>query len=133
MCPKRNLRVCPPTLPPRWTTTSMVCRNALHERDCSGDSEIAIDRAGDGVYSTGPHFFSQGSTPCLDRVKTCQTRRRASSTSRTSQCLNEWRIAVTTTTPPAHDVAILPLAPHPGSAPYTTWAIYPPDVRLTFW
>jgi len=34
---------------------------------------------------------------------------------------------------PAHDVAILPLAPHPGRAPYTTWAMYPPAVRLTFW
>jgi hypothetical protein len=103
------------------------------EGDCSGDSGVEIDRAGDRFYTTGPNLLSQGSTPCLDRVNTCQTRRRASSTSRTSQCLNEWRTAVTTTTPPAHDVAILPIATHPGSAPYTTWAIYPPDVRLTFW
>ena len=41
--------------------------------------------------------------------------------------------AVTTTTPPAHDVTTLPIATHPGSAPYTTLAICPPAVRLTCW
>jgi hypothetical protein len=34
---------------------------------------------------------------------------------------------------PAHDVAIWPIATHPGSAPYTIWAICPLDVRWSCW
>src|SRR5262249_38601169 len=51
--------------------------NTLFFRHCSEDSETAIDRAGNGFYSTGPNLFSQGSTPCSDRVNTCQIRPRA--------------------------------------------------------
>src|SRR5438270_883160 len=29
---------------------------------CSGDSEIAIDRASDGFYTTGPDLFLRGAT-----------------------------------------------------------------------
>src|SRR5712692_10478393 len=100
---------------------------------CSGDSEIAIDKAGNGFYSTGPHHFSQGSTPCLDRVNTCQTRRRVLSTSRTSQRRNLWLTTVTTSTPPVPDVAISALATHPANARYTTLAMYTPVVPWTFW
>jgi hypothetical protein len=43
------------------------------------------------------------------------------------------RTAGTSRKRPAHDVAIWPIATNPGSAPYTTWAICPLDVRLIFW
>ena len=84
-------------------------------RHCSGDSESAIDGAGKDFYATGPNLFSQGSILCWDRVHTYQTGLRALSTSRTSPGLPWWRTAVTTTTPPAHDVAIEPIATNPGS------------------
>src|SRR5712691_11607914 len=99
---------------------------------CSGDSEIAIDKAGNSFYSTGPHHFSQGSTPCLDRVNTCQTRRRVLSTSRTSQHLNVCLTAVTSSTRPAHDATSSPLATKRGSVRCTTSAISPRVARLTF-
>ena len=31
-------------------------------RHCSADSEIAIDRASDGFYTTGPDLFLRGAT-----------------------------------------------------------------------
>src|SRR5437870_5355826 len=102
-------------------------------RDCSGDSVITIDKAGDGFSSTGPHHFSQTSTGCLDHVHTYQTRRRVWSTATISHGLHRWRTAVTTPTPPAPAGAFLPLVTHPGTAPSTSWAMSPPDVRCTLW
>jgi hypothetical protein len=32
------------------------------KRHCSADSEIAIDRASDGFYTTGPDLFLRGAT-----------------------------------------------------------------------
>ena len=81
---------------------------------------------------TSQPSLAQGSTPCSDRVHTCQTRRKALSTSRISQGLSLWRTAVIMSTPPAHDVTIWPIATNAGNAPCTTWAICPPDVRWIF-
>ena len=36
-----------------------ICDNKRH---CSADSEIAIDRASDGFYTTGPDLFLRGAT-----------------------------------------------------------------------
>src|SRR5438093_4063809 len=92
-----------------------------------------MDRAGDRLYTTGPKLFFQRSQRCSDRVNTCQTPRRALSTSRTSQHPTWDFIAVTISKPPAHDVAISLLATHPASALCTTLAIYAPVARLTSW
>ena len=102
-------------------------------RDCSRDSGFDMDRAGDRFYTTGPKLFFQRSQRCSDRVNTCQTPRRALSTSRTSQHPTWDFIAVTISKPPAHDVAISLLATHPASALCTTLAIYAPVARLTSW
>jgi hypothetical protein len=102
-------------------------------RHCSRDSECDMDRPGDRFYTTGPHLFPQGSQGCLDRVHMYQIRRRGLSTSRTSQHLTMCRTAGTRSPRPAHDAPHSPLATKPDSAPDTTWAICPPDVRLIFW
>src|SRR5438132_4961652 len=49
---------------------------------------------------TSQPSLAQGSTPCSDRVHTCQTRRKALSTSRISQGLSLWRTAAIMSTPP---------------------------------
>src|SRR5438094_3723405 len=102
-------------------------------RDCSRDSGFDMDRAGDRFYTTGPKLFFQRSQRCSDRVNTCQTPRRALSTSRTSQHPTWDFIAVTISKPPAHDVAISLLATHPASALCPTLATYAPVARLTSW
>src|SRR5215831_2612513 len=61
-----------------------------------------------------------------------QTPPKVSRTLRTSHRLKPWRTAGTSRKRPAHDVAIWPIGTNPGSAPYTTWAICPLDVRLIF-
>src|SRR5438094_3743520 len=101
--------------------------------DCSRDSGFDMDGAGDRFYTTGPKLFFQRSQRCSDRVNTCQTPRRALSTSRTSQNTTWDFIAVTISKPPAHDVAISLLATHPASALCPTLATYAPVARLTSW
>ena len=79
-------------------------------RDCSPDSEVDRDRTGDRFYTTGPNLLSQGSSPCSDRVKTCQTPLKALSTSRTFPRRNLWRTTVTTRTPPVPEKKVC--SPH---------------------
>ena len=102
-------------------------------RHCSEDSEIDIDRTGGCFYTAGPNLLLKERNPCSDRVSMSQTPPKVSRTLRTSHRLNLWRTAGTSRKRPAHDVAIWPIATNPGSAPYTTWAIGPLDVRLIFW
>src|SRR5262249_20913629 len=102
-------------------------------RHCSEDSEINIDRTGCSFYTAGPNLLLKEHNPCSDRVSMSQPPPQASRTLRPSHRLKPWRPAGTSRKRPAHDVAIWPIATKQGSAPYTTWAICPLDVRLIFW
>src|SRR2546426_4705344 len=107
----------------------MKCRKFGH---CSEDSEIDIDRTGGSFYTAGPNLLLKERNPCSDRVSMSQIPPKVAQRSRTSPRLKPWCTAGTSRKRPAHDVAIWPIATNPGSAPYTTWAIGPLDVRLIF-
>ncbi len=100
---------------------------------CSDDSEIALDRVGDGFYTTAPNLFSEGSTPCVDQGTTCQTRPRALLMSTTSQHHPWWCTTGTMPTPPALAVVMAPLVTKLASARSMTWVIELPDVPWIFW
>jgi hypothetical protein len=55
-------------------------------RHCSRASEIGIDKASDGFYTTGLNLLSQETSSCSDPVNMYLTQRRASSTPTT--CLS---------------------------------------------
>src|SRR5215813_5485451 len=54
--------------------------NTVLSRHCSKASEIGIDKASDGVYTTGLNLLSQEIISCSDPVNMSLTQRRASST-----------------------------------------------------
>src|SRR5215510_6546815 len=92
---------------------SSGCR--YNSRHCSRASEIGIDKASEDIYTTGPNLLSQEIISCSDPVNMSLTQRRASSTP--TPCLSPLSCPTTaiTTTVPALDVGIWPIATSPDA------------------
>ena len=84
------------------------------KRHCSRDSEIRIDKVRDGVYTPRPNLLPQETMLCADLVNMYPTPPRVSSTSTISLSQSWWPTITITTTVPALDVGIWPLATKPA-------------------